>query len=313
MQILTTLGLGGLSAVALLTQPALDEGCGKSPRPRLVASEVAEGDIVDVASSAGSFGTLLKAAEAADLVGALRGDGPLTVFAPTDAAFAKLDPDLLASLLEPENKATLQTILKHHVVVGEVDAATVVGLTETRALGGQRLAIEVDDSGVRVGGAQVVRTDVEASNGVIHVIDSVIVPNTDDVIDTALADGRFKTLAKALGAAGLVEALKGEGPFTVFAPTDEAFAALDPAVLSDLLEPENREQLTAILQYHVVPGRISARAAVGAGVAETLQGQSVRIAIDEGRLTVDDATIVVTDVDATNGVIHVIDRVLLPR
>ncbi|MEO0649729.1 MAG: fasciclin domain-containing protein, partial [Planctomycetota bacterium] len=227
--------------------------------------------------------------------------------------FAKLDQRVLGDLLKPENKAALQTVLKHHIVVGAVDAGTVVGLTETRALGGQRLAIEVDDAGVRVGGATVVKTDIEASNGIVHVIDSVIVPNTDDVIDTAVANGSFGTLAKALGAAGLVEALKGEGPFTVFAPTDEAFAKLDQRVLGDLLKPENRDKLAAILKFHVVPGRISARAAVGAGVAETLQGQSVRIAITDGRLTVGGATVVASDVDATNGVIHVIDTVLLPQ
>jgi uncharacterized surface protein with fasciclin (FAS1) repeats len=315
MNFLPTLGLCGLSALALVSTPTDDQGCCSStPKVALASSAVAQDkDIVEVSQGAGSFGTLLKAASAAGLVDALKGDGPLTVFAPTDEAFAKLDQALLGDLLKPENKTALQTVLKHHIVPGRVDSATVVGMVEARALGGQRLAIRVDDSGVNVGGANVTTVDIPASNGIIHVIDQVIVPNTDDVIDTALADGSFTTLAKALQAGGLVEALKGEGPFTVFAPTDEAFAKLDPKVLGDLLKPENKDQLVAILKYHVVPGRLSARTAVAAGVAETLQGQNVRVRIDGGRLMANGAHVVASDLDATNGVIHVIDTVLLPR
>ncbi|MHC4260906.1 MAG: fasciclin domain-containing protein [Planctomycetota bacterium] len=311
LNLTTTIGLSGLAALALFNGPVADENqCGA--RATLASDTVEALDLVETAAAAGNFATLLQAATAAGIAGALQGDGPFTVFAPTDEAFGKLDPALLADLLEPENREVLRTILEFHVVPGAVDSASVVGITETRAINGQRLAVDVDDSGVHVAGATVTAVDVKASNGIIHVIDRVMIPNTEDVIGTALGDGRFGTLAQALTAGGLVEALRGEGPFTVFAPTDEAFAALDPQVLADLLKPENVEQLQAVLKYHVVPGRLSARSAVAAGVAQTLQGDSVRLQIENGQLMVEGARVIASDVDATNGVVHVIDAVLVP-
>jgi uncharacterized surface protein with fasciclin (FAS1) repeats len=133
-------------------------------------------DIVDTAVAAGDFGTLAKALEAGDLVGALKGEGPFTVFAPTDAAFAKLPEGTLEDLLEPENKADLQKILKYHVVSGEVMAAEVVKLDSAETLQGKKLSITVDDGTVMVDEAKVTKTDIECSNGVIHVIDSVLLP-----------------------------------------------------------------------------------------------------------------------------------------
>jgi len=132
-----------------------------------------------------------------------------------------------------------------------------------------------------------------------------------DIIDTALAAGNFSALAVALGAAGLIEALKGEGPFTVFAPTDGAFDKVPPQALSDLLKPENKEKLTAILTYHVVPGKVTAHAAANLDSATTLQGQSLKITKQDG-LRVNQAKVIAPDVEATNGVIHVIDAVLMP-
>ena len=133
-----------------------------------------------------------------------------------------------------------------------------------------------------------------------------------DIVDTAVQAGTFKTLAAALGAADLVGALKGDGPFTVFAPTDEAFAKLPKATLESLLRPENKSQLAAILKYHVVSGNISSKQAVAAGSANTLEGSKVRFNIEDGRLRVSGANIVANDVRASNGVIHVIDKVLVP-
>ena len=135
-------------------------------------------DIVDTATAAGQFGTLLAAAKAAGLVEALRGDGPLTVFAPTDDAFASLPEGTVASLLKPENKAKLQTILKYHVVAGNVPAADVVQASQLTSLADLSLVVHATAAGVTVGGANVVKTDIVASNGVIHVIDSVILPNS---------------------------------------------------------------------------------------------------------------------------------------
>jgi len=132
-----------------------------------------------------------------------------------------------------------------------------------------------------------------------------------DIVDTAVEAGNFTTLAAALEAAGLVETLKGEGPFTVFAPTDEAFAALPEGTVESLLEPENRDQLTAILTYHVVPGSVMSGDLSDGMEAETVNGAPVTISTDDG-VMVNDATVTAADIEASNGVIHVIDSVLLP-
>ena len=133
-----------------------------------------------------------------------------------------------------------------------------------------------------------------------------------DIVDTAVAAGNFKTLASALQAAGLVETLKGEGPFTVFAPTDEAFAKLDKALLDDLLKPENKDTLVAILTYHVVPGKVTAADVVNLTSAETVQGEEITIKVEGNTVRVNDAKVTQTDIAARNGVIHVIDTVILP-
>ncbi|WP_416208209.1 fasciclin domain-containing protein [Halomonas sp.] len=134
-----------------------------------------------------------------------------------------------------------------------------------------------------------------------------------DIVDTAAGAGQFETLVAAVEAAGLVETLKGEGPFTVFAPTDEAFGALPEGTVESLLEPENQEQLQAILTYHVVPGNIMAEDAMAADSATTVQGQDITITTMDGSVMINDATVVQADIEASNGVIHVIDSVLMPE
>jgi uncharacterized surface protein with fasciclin (FAS1) repeats len=133
-----------------------------------------------------------------------------------------------------------------------------------------------------------------------------------DIVDTAVAAGSFTTLAKALQAADLVDTLKGKGPFTVFAPTDEAFAKLPAGTLQDLLKPENKMKLKRILTYHVVPGRVSAAEVVKMSSAKTVSGDTIAIKASGGTVTVDHARVVKTDIAASNGIIHVIDTVLLP-
>ncbi len=134
-----------------------------------------------------------------------------------------------------------------------------------------------------------------------------------DIVDTAVAAGSFGTLAKALTAAGLVDTLKGAGPFTVFAPTDAAFAKLPAGTLDDLLKPENKAKLTSILTYHVVSGSVKAADVVKLSEAKTVQGQSVKITVKDGKVKVDEANVTATDISASNGVIHVIDSVILPK
>lgn len=135
----------------------------------------------------------------------------------------------------------------------------------------------------------------------------------NDIIDTAVANGSFKTLAAALTAAGLVDTLKGKGPFTVFAPTDAAFAKLPAGTVEDLLKPENKAKLTAILTYHVVAGKVLAADVVKLTEAATVQGGKVAIMVHDGKVMVDNANVTATDVVASNGVIHVIDTVLMPK
>jgi uncharacterized surface protein with fasciclin (FAS1) repeats len=133
-----------------------------------------------------------------------------------------------------------------------------------------------------------------------------------DIVDTAVEAGQFQTLAAALEAAGLVETLKGAGPFTVFAPTDEAFAKLPAGTVESLLKPENKDQLTAILTYHVVPGKVMSQDVAGIAEARTVNGEMIDIEVDGSSVKVNDATVTAADVSAANGVIHVIDTVILP-
>jgi len=163
---------------------------------------------------------------------------------------------------------------------------------------------------------QIIRFGVAALAAVVLVAGSSVKAQAPkDIVDTAVAAGSFKTLAAALQAAGLIETLKGAGPFTVFAPTDEAFAKLPAGTVENLLKPENKAQLAAILTYHVVPGNVLAAQVVtmnGADV-KTVNGQTVKIGVMGGKVTVNGANVVTTDVKATNGVIHVIDTVILPK
>lgn len=134
-----------------------------------------------------------------------------------------------------------------------------------------------------------------------------------DIVETAVAAGSFNTLAAALGAAGLVDTLKGKGPFTVFAPTDEAFAKLPAGTVENLLKPENKDQLIKVLTYHVVSGNVTSTEVVKLDSAKTVEGQSVKIAVKDGSVMIDNAKVVKADVAASNGVIHVIDTVILPK
>jgi uncharacterized surface protein with fasciclin (FAS1) repeats len=274
-------------------------------------AQAADKTIVETAVEAGKFKTLAAALGAADLVEVLNGDGPFTVFAPTDEAFAKLPKSAIASLLKPENKEKLAGILTYHVVAGKVMAKDVVGLKGAVTVNGQRIDIATDDGTVTLDGATVTTTDIECSNGVIHIIDSVMMPASKSIVATADGAGTFKTLIAAAKAAGLVEALSG-GPLTVFAPTDEAFAKLPEGTIATLLKPENKSKLADILKYHVVAGRVYSEAALKAKSAETLQGSTISVSVKDGAAYINEAKLLKTDIDASNGVIHVIDSVLLP-
>ncbi len=236
------------------------------------------GTIVDVAKSAGQFRTMLDAATAAGLVETLNGAGPFTIFAPTDEAFGKLDQHALSDLRKPENRERLKAILTYHVVPGRIACdeaikAAVAGGNAT-TVNGQRAMLTLRDGRLRIGDSSIIKADVEATNGIIHVIDKVLIPAKDDLAQTATKAGRFKTLLVAAKAARLVEALKGSSPLTVFAPTDEAFAKLPAGLVERLVKPEHRETLKAILLYHVAQGRVYADQALAQGSVKSLQGSS---------------------------------------
>ena len=291
---------------------------------------MAEMNIVETAISAGNFTTLVAAVEAAGLVEALSGEGPFTVFAPTDEAFAALPAGTIDALLA-DPTGDLTQILLYHVVPGMVMAADVTEGLEAETLQGGTVTFSVAN-GVTINGVNIVATDIVASNGVIHVIDAVILPPAAEeaaatpeateeaaeeaamdemnIVETAVSAGNFTTLVAAVEAAGLVDALSGEGPFTVFAPTDEAFAAL-PAGTIDALLADPTGDLTQILLYHVVPGMVMAADVTDGLEAETLQGGTVTFSVADG-VTINGVNIVATDIVASNGVIHVIDAVILP-
>jgi uncharacterized surface protein with fasciclin (FAS1) repeats len=273
-------------------------------------------DIVDTAVAAGSFNTLVAAVQAAGLVDALKGDGPFTVFAPTDDAFAAIPAETLEALLaDPE---TLSQILLFHVLPGKVMAESVADGLSVETLQGAPVTFAVMDGKATINDAAIVATDIEASNGVIHVIDAVILPPAEaaseepamDIVDTAVAAGSFNTLVAAVQAAGLEEALRGEGPFTVFAPTDDAFAAIPAETLEGLLA--DPDTLGQILLYHVLSGKVMAESVADGLSVDTLQGAPVTFSVMDGVAKINDATIVATDIETSNGVIHVIDAVILP-
>lgn len=284
-----------------------------APAPYVATVPVADGTIVETAVAAGNFKTLVAAVQAAELVDTLNGKGPFTVFAPTDEAFAKLPKGTLEMLLKPENKAKLAAILTYHVVPGSVKAADVVKLKNAATVQGQRVDIKVDAGKVMVDGANVVATDVACSNGVIHVIDTVILPVDGTIVDVAAKNGSFNTLVAAVKAAGLVETLSGKGPFTVLAPTDAAFAKLPAGTLEMLLKPENKKQLVDILTYHVVPGVAAySDQVVKMSQVPTVLGTPITVTVTDGKVRLNDSNVVATDVEASNGVIHVVDTVILP-
>lgn len=269
-------------------------------------------DIVTTAVEAGSFKTLAAALNAAGLVETLQGKGPFTVFAPSDEAFAKLPAGTVDTLLKPENKQQLIAVLTYHVVAGKVLAADVVKLKAAATVNGQRVDVKVDGDKVQIDQAQVVTADVACSNGVIHVIDQVILPSVNNIPTTASNAGTFKTLLAAAKAAGLVEVLSGDKPLTVFAPTDDAFAKLPAGTVESLLKPENKEKLAAILKFHVVPGRLFSNDVLSKKELKTVHGGMLTTAMKNGAATINGAGLIATDIDASNGVIHVIDSVMLP-
>lgn len=269
--------------------------------------------IVETAVKAKKFSTLIAAAKAAGLVETLQGKKSLTVFAPTDEAFDKLPKGTLESLLKPENKQRLAEILTYHVLPGKIKAEQAIALDNATTVLGQRIKIESDLGRLTINESKVIQPNIECDNGIIHVIDSVLIPTDKTIPGIADQAGTFKTLLAAVTTAELAQTLGSEGPFTVFAPSDDAFSKLPVGTVENLLKPEQRKTLVSILTYHVIPGRVYADEAIAAGSAKTLNGQPISIQLTAEGIQINNSTVTAADIQASNGVIHVIDNVLMPE
>tara|TARA_B100001093_G_scaffold108700_1_gene100956 strand:- start:70 stop:2604 length:2535 start_codon:yes stop_codon:yes gene_type:complete len=269
-------------------------------------------DIPTIATGTGVHDSLVAALSQANLVATLQGDGPFTVFAPTDEAFTAAGIDLASFDTDAEND-TLVDILTYHVVSGSVLSSALTDGMVATALNGDDVTFTVNDAGVMVNDANVVTADVVASNGVVHVIDKVLMPPADlvDIPTIATGTGVHDSLVAALSKADLVTTLQGDGPFTVFAPTDEAFAAAG-IDLSTFETDEEIATLADILTYHVVSGSVLSTALTDGMTATALNGDDVTFTVNDAGVMVNDANVVTADVVASNGVVHVIDKVLMP-
>ncbi|MBD38179.1 MAG: hypothetical protein CMB10_04025, partial [Euryarchaeota archaeon] len=269
-------------------------------------------DIPTNAASTGIHDSLVAALTQADLVTTLQGDGPFTVFAPTDQAFIDAGIDLTTFDTDEEN-ATLVDILTYHVVSGKVMSSDLTDGMEASALNQDTLTFSVSATEVKVNDAVVTAADVESSNGVIHVIDKVLMPPADlvDIPATAQSTGVHTALVAALSQANLVATLQGTGPFTVFAPTDQAFtdAGID---LTTFDTDEENATLVDILTYHVVSGTVVSSDLSDGMEAAALNQDTLTFSVSAAEVKVNDAVVTTADVATSNGVIHVIDKVLMP-
>lgn len=270
-------------------------------------------NIVEVATEAGNFNTLIQAAQKAGLAETLSSTNNLTVFAPTDKAFANLLSDLGASSLDDIPVADLTNILLYHVVGSKVLSTDLSSgyITTLAKSSNNNISMYIGlEDGVRINNSvKVTSADIMAKNGVIHVVDKVILPPT--VVNIALDNSNFTTLVKAVVKAGLVDALSAKGPLTVFAPTNEAFDALFATLKITGIDDLTAEQLIPILTYHVVPGNVLSKA-LSTGKVETLnKGKTLNVNVDGG-VKINDSSVVAADIQGSNGVVHVINKVLLP-
>ena len=272
-------------------------------------------NIPETAQSTGVHTSLVAALSHAGLVETLQGDGPFTVFAPTDEAFAAAGIDLSAFDTAEEN-ATLSDILLYHVLSGAVPSSDVTDGLTVAMVNGDNASFTVTADGVTIEGANVTTADVETTNGVIHVIDKVLMPPADpvavpDIPSIAASTGVHDALVAALTKADLVATLQGEGPFTVFAPTDQAFT--DAGIDLDAFTTEEEIAVLAdILLYHVLSGAVPSSDVTDGLTVAMVNGDNASFTVTADGVTIEGASVTTADVTASNGVIHVIDKVLMP-
>lgn len=281
------------------------------------SSASAQESLVDIAASYPQLSTLVSVLQQSGLDAALQGPGPFTVFAPTNQAFAAIPATTLERITaDPQ---TLRAVLGYHVVAGALVASNVANTSAATTLHGEDLVFRSLNGSVTAGGATVTAADLMATNGVLHFIDRVLLPpslaigtpeEVDSISSIIAQEPRFSTLATALEASGMLSALSMDGEYTLFAPTDQAFARLDPATLEALLA--DPEALRSVLAYHVLVGRAIGADLVNIDRAQTLEGSGVNISVEAGNIRVDGATVTILNLIASNGVIQGLDSVLLP-
>ena len=268
--------------------------------------------VVDVIVGSENHTTLETAVIAAGLVETLSSEGPFTVFAPTDAAFALLPEGTVATLLA-DPSGLLTTVLTNHVYAGSALSTDLFdGMTIT-TLAGTELTVTITNGMVYIGDALVSAANIETDNGVVHVIDAVLVPTieTTTVVDVIVGSENHTLLEAAVIAAGLVETLSSEGPFTVFAPTDAAFALLPEGTVATLLaDPSGL--LTTVLTNHVYAGSALSTDLFDGMTITTLAGTELTVTITNGMVYIGDALVSAANIETDNGVVHVIDAVLVP-
>ena len=299
------------------------------------AAMFANKDIISNAVNAPNLSTLVTAVKAADLVATLQGPGPFTVFGPDNNAFAKLPAGTVETLVKPENKASLANILTYHVVSGKLLAKDLKDGQKLKTVQGQELTVKkggnivmlMDNSGNT---STITTSDVLQSNGVVHVIDTVVIPAAEtkvggaamfankDIISNVVNAPNLSTLVAAVKAADLVATLQGPGPFTVFGPDNNAFAKLPAGAVVNLLKPENKAALSKTLTYHAVAGKFLIADLKDGQKLKTVQGQELTVKKTASSTQIVDAsgftsTIITADVLQSNGVAHVIDTVLTPK
>jgi len=280
-----------------------------------------ESTIAELAVATDDLSTLVTALSAADLVDIFNGTDEYTVFAPTNEGFAALDEKVFECLQAPVGIPTLAKVLEYHVVAGK---ALSTGLTDGEELktldGDEMLTVKLDGKSVMINKATVETPDVEASNGVVHIIDQVMIPSdfkapncgTGNIAETAEAVDDLSTLVTALSLADLVDTVSGTDVFTVFAPTNEAFAALKD-VGTCLLKPENKAALTEVLKYHVVSGYVLSTDITEGLEADTVDTPEKLTFSTTGGVKINGkATVTAADNYCTNGVVHIINQVLVP-
>jgi uncharacterized surface protein with fasciclin (FAS1) repeats len=266
--------------------------------------------VVDIIVNSANHNTLEAAVIAAGLAPTLSGTGPFTIFAPTDAAFAALPPGTVAALLADPTGA-LTKVLTYHAVSGTALSSSLSNAQSIVTINGKSVTVTINANGVFINNAKVTVADIVADNGVVHVIDAVLIPPTVTVVDIIVNSANHNTLEAAVIAAGLAPTLSGTGPFTIFAPTDAAFAALPPGTVAALLA-DPTGALTKVLTYHAVSGTALSSSLSNAQTIVTLNGKSVTVTINASGVFINNAKVTVADIVADNGVVHVIDAVLIP-